>query len=197
MNPCKKTTIQRTTLGKQNVSKKGKRRYIFRRTSKTSFQDVIHPRHYQLHPHANSDAGQRFAGSIIFDTEAQTLSTANHLDCGNFDDMLRKAFEHENIDSSYKANGISPVYIRHPKLALLLTGTPGQIDSLLSSCGNGLPSRILTYTFREIPHWKEMGDDCISLEDSSSRLLIVSTNYIISAWPILFYFISPVHNGTV
>ena len=31
-------------------------------------------------------------GSIIFDTEAQTLSTANHLDCGNFDDMLRKAF---------------------------------------------------------------------------------------------------------
>ena len=28
-------------------------------------------------------------GSIIFDTEAQTLSTANHLDCGNFDDMLR------------------------------------------------------------------------------------------------------------
>ncbi|KAB6172492.1 BT4734/BF3469 family protein, partial [Bacteroides xylanisolvens] len=30
-------------------------------------------------------------GSIIFDTEAQTLSTANHLDCGNFDDMLRKA----------------------------------------------------------------------------------------------------------
>ena len=31
-------------------------------------------------------------GSIIFDTEAQTLSTANHLDCGNFDDMLRKSF---------------------------------------------------------------------------------------------------------
>ena len=31
-------------------------------------------------------------GSIIFDTEAQTLATANHLDCGNFDDMLRKGF---------------------------------------------------------------------------------------------------------
>ena len=75
-------------------------------------------------------------GSIIFDTEAQTLSTANHLDCGNFDDMLRKAFEHENIDSSYKANGLIPIYIRHPKLALLLTGTPGQIDGLLSSYEN-------------------------------------------------------------
>ena len=105
-------------------------------------------------------------GSIIFDTEAQTLSTANHLDCGNFDDMLRKAFEHENIESSYKANGLIPIYIHHPKLALLLTGTPGQIDGLLSSYENGLPSRTLIYTFREAPHWKEMGDDCISLEDS-------------------------------
>lgn len=104
-------------------------------------------------------------GSIIFDTEAQTLSTANHLDCGNFDDMLRKAFEHEYIDSSYKANGIAPIYIRHPKLALLLTGTPGQMDDLLSSSEKGLPSRILFYTFRGTPHWKEMGDDCISLED--------------------------------
>lgn len=105
-------------------------------------------------------------GSIIFDTEAQTLATANHLDCGNFDDMLRKAFEHENIDSSYKANGIRPIYVRHPKLALFLTGTPGQIDALLNNYENGLPSRILFYTFRELPHWKEMGDDSFSLEDS-------------------------------
>lgn len=104
-------------------------------------------------------------GSIIFDTEAQTLSTANHLDCGNFDDMLRKAFEHENIDSSYKANGLVPIYIRYPKLALLLTGTPGQLNGLLSSSENGLASRILYYTFRGFPHWKEMGDDCVSLED--------------------------------
>ena len=132
-------------------------------------------------------------GSIIFDTEAQTLSTANHLDCGNFDDMLRKAFEHENIDSSYKANGISPVYIRHPKLALLLTGTPGQIDSLLSSCGNGLPSRILTYTFREIPHWKEMGDDCISLEDSFKPIAhrVYELYNFCLAHPVLFHFTRP------
>ena len=105
-------------------------------------------------------------GSIIFDTEAQTLSTANHLDCGNFEDMLRKAFEHENIDSSYKVNGLSPIYVRSPKLAMILTGTPGQIDYLLSDPEKGLPSRILVYTFRETPYWKEMGDECISLEDS-------------------------------
>lgn len=104
-------------------------------------------------------------GSIIIDTEAQTLSTANHLDCGNFDDMLCKAFEHEPIDSSYKANGIKPISIRRPRLALMLTGTPGQLAALLSSSENGLPSRILFYTFREDPDWIEMGDDCEAYED--------------------------------
>lgn len=104
-------------------------------------------------------------GSIIFDTEAQTLTTANKLDCGNFDDMLRKAFEHENIDSSYKANGLRPITIRSPKLAMFLTGTPGQVDELFSDSEKGTPSRMLIYTFRENPYWKEMGDDCISLEE--------------------------------
>ena len=135
-------------------------------------------------------------GSIIFDTEAQTLSTANHLDCGNFDDMLRKAFEHENIDSSYKANGIIPIYIRYPKLALLLTGTPGQIDCLLNSYGNGLPSRILAYTFREAPHWKEMGDDCISLEDSFKPIAhrVYELYNFCLAHPVLFHFTRPQWN---
>ena len=129
-------------------------------------------------------------GSIIFDTEAQTLSTANHLDCGNFDDMLRKAFEHENIDSSYKANGLIPIYIHHPKLALLLTGTPGQIDGLLSSYENGLPSRTLIYTFREAPHWKEMGDDCVSLEDSFKPIAhrVSELYHFCLAHPVLFHF---------
>lgn len=105
-------------------------------------------------------------GSIIFDTEAQTLSNANHLDCGNFDDMLRKAFEHEHIDSSYKANGMRPVYVKFPKLALFLSGTPGQVDILFASSEAGTSSRMLQYTYREIPHWKEMGDDSFSLKES-------------------------------
>ncbi len=109
--------------------------------------------------------------------------------------MLRKAFEHEN-HSSYKANGIIPIYIRYPKLALLLTGTPGQIDCLLNSYGNGLPSRTLAYTFREAPHWKEMGDDCISLEDSF-KPIAHRVYELYNFCYILFYFISPVRNGTV
>lgn len=132
-------------------------------------------------------------GSIIFDTEAQTLTTANHLDCGNFDDMLRKAFEHENIDSSYKANGIVPLNIRHPKLALLLTGTPGQLTGLLTSSENGLTSRIFIYTYREIPQWKEMGDDCDSLEDRFKLLghRVTELYHFCINQPALFHFTRP------
>lgn len=135
-------------------------------------------------------------GSIIFDTEAQTLSTANHLDCGNFDDMLRKAFEHENIDSSYKANGIKPISIRHPRLALFLTGTPGQVEPILSNYEGGLPSRILSYTYRENPHWKEMGDDCISIEDYFKPIAHrVSELYAFCLeHPVLFHFSRPQWN---
>ncbi|MFV0589411.1 DUF3987 domain-containing protein, partial [Bacteroides reticulotermitis] len=104
-------------------------------------------------------------GSIIFDTEAQTLSNANHLDCGNFDNIICKCFEHENIDSSYKTNGMRPIYIRHPMLALFLTGTPGQLNGLLENTENGMASRIIYYTFREMPFWKEMGDNLISFEE--------------------------------
>lgn len=129
-------------------------------------------------------------GSIIFDTEAQTLSTANHLDCGNFDDMLRKAFEHEQIDSLYKVNGICPIYIRHPRLAMFLTGTPGQLLALLSSSENGLASRILYYTYRESPCWKEMGDESISMEDYFEPIAHrVSILYAFcQANPALFHF---------
>lgn len=129
-------------------------------------------------------------GSIIFDTEAQTLSTANHLDCGNFDDMLRKAFEHEQIDSLYKINGICPIYIRHPRLAMFLTGTPGQLIDLLNSSENGLSSRILYYTYRESPCWKEMGDECLSTEDYFEPIAHrVSILYAFcEANPVLFHF---------
>lgn len=129
-------------------------------------------------------------GSIIFDTEAQTLTTANHQDYGNFDDMLRKAFEHENIDSSYKANGMKPITVRYPKLAMLLTGTPGQVEELLGSSEKGTPSRILLYTFREIPYWKKMGDDSISLEDDFKPLAHrVSELYSFCLnFPVIFHF---------
>lgn len=77
-------------------------------------------------------------GGLILDTEAQSLATANKLDCGQFDDMLRKTFEHEDLESSYIAHGMRPVSIHFPKLAILLTGTPEQFYQLIEKSGERL-----------------------------------------------------------
>ena len=129
-------------------------------------------------------------GGIIFDTEAETLTTANHLDCGNFNDMLRKAYEHENIESSYKANGMTPIIIKHPSLAMFLTGTPGQLEALLGSYENGLTSRIGFYTFRLDPNWKSMDDDSVSQEEIFHPLahqVFELFNFCLDH-PVLFHF---------
>ncbi len=97
-------------------------------------------------------------GSIIFDTEAQTMANANRMDCGHFEDMLCKAFGHETISSSYKINGMRPIVIRRPALSVVLTGTNEQIYQLIEKPENGLLSRFLIYTYRSPAQWKEMGN---------------------------------------
>lgn len=112
--------------------------------------------------HIKDNADQ---GGIIFDTEIDSFTNANKRDCGNFDNLIRKSAENEDIDSSYKINGIIPLMVKYPILALFLTGTPGQVDELLTSSENGMVSRILLYTYREQPHWKEMGDSSATTSD--------------------------------
>ena len=171
---------------------------MLRRTSTTSFQNAIHSCYYQLYPHANADAGQRSTGKhhfrhgrhkrypqpIIWIVAISTICSA-------------RLFEHENIDSSYKANGTIPIYIRHPKLALLLTGTPGQIDHLLSSYENGLPSRTRFTLSAKLRTGKKWATTASHWKILSNRLRIVSPNYITSVWLIRFFFISTACNGTV
>jgi hypothetical protein len=104
-------------------------------------------------------------GGVIFDTEAQTLANANGMDYGHFDDILRKCFEHERLDYSYKAAGMEPIVVPRPKLALLLTGTAQQYAPLLQNSENGLASRVLFYTWREEPRWVDVGEDGSSYEE--------------------------------
>ena len=104
-------------------------------------------------------------GSLIFDTEAQSLSTANKQDYGNFDDLLRKAFEHERISSSYKTNGREPIIIPYPRLAMMLSGTTSQFDLFFQYTEKGLPSRTLMYTYRTPTVWSEMQVSGPTLEE--------------------------------
>jgi len=92
---------------------------------------------------------------IICETEADTLSTAFKQDWGGYSDLLRKAYEHEPITYKRKTN-YEYVEIKEPKLSVVLSGTPGQVHTLLGSSENGLFSRFLFYNFKDAPVWKDV-----------------------------------------
>lgn len=92
---------------------------------------------------------------IIMDTEADTLTHALKSEWGNFSDSLRKVFHHECIELERKLND-EFIRIEKPCLSLVLTGTPGQIDSLLNNVENGLLSRFGFYIFSLELKWKNV-----------------------------------------
>jgi len=94
-------------------------------------------------------------GLLIFETEADTISTMLKNDWGNFSDVLRKAFHHETISISRE---IDDKYfeVPNPKLSLVISGTPDQVKPLIQSKANGLFSRFLFYYFNEPVGWKDV-----------------------------------------
>lgn len=91
---------------------------------------------------------------ILFETEADTLGGNLGHDWGNYSDSLRKAFHHEALSYSRRANS-ELIEISEPKLSIVLSGTPGQLKSLISGVENGLCSRFMFYYFKETIDWKD------------------------------------------
>ena len=95
---------------------------------------------------------------LIFETEADTLAnTLNNNDWGNWNDILRKCFQHEPVSLLRKKDN-EDVEIEKPHLSMVLSGTPSQIIRLVSSIENGFFSRILFYDFPNKNVWKNVFD---------------------------------------
>lgn len=92
---------------------------------------------------------------IICETEADTMGNVFKQDWGGYSDMLRKAFHHERISSSRKADN-EFIEVNDPRLSVTLTGTPGQVTGLITSSEDGLFSRFLFYAFKVEPQWKDV-----------------------------------------
>jgi hypothetical protein len=92
-------------------------------------------------------ADNEFKG-IIFETEADTLANTFKQEWGNFSDVLRKAFHHENA-SLYRRKDEEFIEIEDPRLAIALSGTPQQVRNMMPDVENGLFSRFLYYAFRD------------------------------------------------
>jgi len=92
---------------------------------------------------------------LIFETEGDTLTQAFKSDYGNYSDGFRKAFHHETI-SYYRRTDREYVDIENPCISAVLSGTPGQIASLIPSAENGLFSRFIFYFMNIRPVWKDV-----------------------------------------
>jgi hypothetical protein len=110
-------------------------------------------KHLQNSPH----------GILMFETEADTISTMLKQDWGNFSDVLRKSFHHETVSISRE---IEDKYfeISEPKLSLVISGTPNQVAPLINSQENGLFSRFVFYYFDEPSYWKDVSPQAKTID---------------------------------
>lgn len=82
---------------------------------------------------------------MMFETEADTLTgMLGNKDYGNYSDLLRKAHHHETLSMNRVEDHLH-IDLDEPRLSILLTCTPGQLQGLFPSFENGLGSRFLFY----------------------------------------------------
>jgi hypothetical protein len=89
---------------------------------------------------------------IFCETEADTMGNTLKQDWGGYSDLLRKAFQHENISYSRKT-GDEWVEVPTPRLSVALAGTPNQVVNLIANAEDGLFSRFIFYVFKSEIKW--------------------------------------------
>ncbi|WP_345273296.1 DUF3987 domain-containing protein [Flaviramulus aquimarinus] len=94
-------------------------------------------------------------GIVIIESEADTMSAMMKNDWSNYSDVLRSAFHHEAVSICRKGDNLY-LYIKEPKLSIVMSGTPNQFMPLMQSKGNGLFSRFMMYTFDETQDFKDV-----------------------------------------
>lgn len=101
--------------------------------------------------------GRSNHGLLIIETEADTMSSMFENGWSDYSPVLRKVFHHEPISISRKMEKIYED-IKEPKLSMVITGTPNQLEPLLKTKGNGLFSRFIIYSFDEMGEFKNVFD---------------------------------------
>lgn len=136
----KSKTAQGSSTTKSKETKLPKVLFI---PANTSASAIIH------HLKTNGENG------IVVETEADTMVTSLRQDWGNFSDLLRKAFHHESVSMS-RVNNNQYIDLQCPKLSVLLSGTPSQVQGLITSAEDGLFSRFMFYLYRVAPYWRDV-----------------------------------------
>ena len=113
--------------------------YIPANSSSTGFIELLH---------------QNDSSGLIFETEADTLTQILRTDYGDYSNALRQAWSHEAI-SYYRRGDKELVDMDNPKISILLTGTPKQVQRFFPSAENGLFSRFLFFILNMKIDWRD------------------------------------------
>jgi len=117
--------------------------------------------------------------NFLFDSEADLLTHTRKHEWSQLDPDLRKAFHHERISVARKKEEFE---ISHPKLSMLLTGTPSQCKMLGESIENGLVSRLCVYLYKAPREWINQfeipADEGIAWKTNLQQTVLDLFNYI-------------------
>ncbi len=95
---------------------------------------------------------------LVFECEADTVSSSINTDYGNFSDTLRKLFDHELLSFNRRLNH-EYRFVEKTFVSIFLSGTPSQVKSLIPSSENGLMSRFTFYYMNSVRRWVSQFDE--------------------------------------
>jgi hypothetical protein len=101
----------------------------------------------------------------ICETEADTLTNTLKQDWGSYSDVLRKGFHGELISKS-RMTDLDYSEIKEPKFSVAITGTPNQLDALITSIQDGLFSRFIFYSFSAKQKWRSTYTEAITVSNN-------------------------------
>ncbi len=101
--------------------------------------------------------------ALMAESEAEAISKLFDVSFGDYSDKLRQIWHHELI-YSYRKIGREYVTIDEPKMSLMATGTPSQIESLVRGSSDGLFSRFIYYSFSGRPKYRSPFNSKVSFK---------------------------------
>jgi len=107
---------------------------------------------------------------LIFETEGDNMAQALKTDYGDYSVGLRAAFHHEAISYNRRKDN-EHVDIQCPKLAVMISGTPRQLQKLFPDAENGLFSRFIHYMANRRLTWRNVfASDESTIDDAIAEL---------------------------
>jgi len=166
-------SLKEKSMKEKEIYERELNEYVQAKKEKTCMEKPVEPPMRMLIIPANNSATGLFqilndnnGAGLLFETEGDTLSQTFKSEHGNYSDGFRKAFHHENISYNRRQNR-EYVEIEKPRLSAVLSGTPGQISTLIPDAENGLFSRFMFYYMNIRPTWIDVfaGQEEQTLDD--------------------------------